>query len=179
MLPQLIDLNGLALSRIGSALDLLWMQFGALREISDHQGRPRHVGQLALHVNIPWRISVESRIAIGNRDLYFRANGDDYEFDQGGDSRFHVFANTFNDRRPSSRLIVQSAATDPTGGLQLKLSDNYCFETFPNVAHSSPGFEFWRLLEPSTDGPHLVRETGEMSSIHESGEPDDASEPPS
>ena len=179
VLPQIPDLTGLELSRIGCTLDLLWMQFGSLREISDRRGRTKHVGQLALHVNVPWRISDRSMIVIGNRDLYFHANGDCYDSEQGGDSRFHLFANSYNAQTPSSRLIVQSAATDHAGGLQLQLSDGYRFEAFPNVAHNSPGFEFWRLFAPWADGPHLVRETGQLSSIGESGEPDDARESPS
>ena len=160
--PQLVDLNGLALSRIGCALDLFWMQFGPLREVTDHKGRPKTVGELALHINVPWRFSDETSIVIGNRDLYFYSDGEHYDFNRGGESRFHIYASTFNEHLSSSQIVVESAETDHAGGLRLRLSKGYTFEAFPNVAHTSPGFEFWRLLAPALDGPHLVRDTGSV-----------------
>lgn len=155
-LDQLITLS---LSRIGCAGDLLWMQFGPLREDTSLRNVRRMIGDFALHVNVPWRFCKNSKIIIGNRDIYFYEDGEPFDFDHGGASRFHLFADLFNaelDLQPSS---VTSISSDDTGGLSIQLTDGYTFDAFPNVAYDSPGFEFWRMLQPATDLPHLIRET--------------------
>ena len=155
-LDQLVELP---LSRIGCALDLLWMQFGPLREEKSLRGTSRMVGDFALHVNVPWRFCRNSKILIGNRDMYFYGGGESYDFDRGGASRFHLFADRFNAELELHPLSITSISSDDAGSLSIQLTNGHTFEAFPNVSHDSPGFEFWRLLRPYTESQHLIRET--------------------
>lgn len=135
------------------------MQFGALTELTNRDGSKRLVGELALHVDVPWRFRHHSKILIGNRDLYWYPNGESYDFDKGGDSRFHVFANEYAAKMAAKEWSVASIADDNTGSFTLNFTGDLIFDAMPNVAHSSPGFEFWRLFSPVEDGKHLVSQT--------------------
>lgn len=155
-------LDGFRLRRIGRAADLLWLQFSELREVPSRRGGTRLVGEWALHVQTPWRFTRGSRIIVGVRDLYYYADtGEGFDWGKDGESRFDRLAATLNQEFEAASYCVTAITCDRVGGFSLRLGADVGFDVFPNVASTSPDFEFWRLFQPATQNPHFVVATDE------------------
>ncbi len=85
----LAPLVGLPLRCIGRAVVLLWAHFGELREIPTRKAGTRTVGEWALHVQCPWRISQPPSILVASGDYLYAADGNEpYDPRSGRESRF-------------------------------------------------------------------------------------------
>jgi hypothetical protein len=152
----LAPLVGLPLRRLGRAADLLWVQFGEMRELPDRRGGTRWVGEWALHVQCPWRLTRPPAILLARGDCFYEADsGDPYDWNAGGESRFDRCAAPLNREFESSPPQVETVAVDEVGGFTLRLSGDLVFEVFPDEC-SGTDAEHWRFFQPGGDGPHVV-----------------------
>ncbi len=144
----LAPLVGLPLRCFGRAADLLWVHFGEFREIPDRKGGTRTVGEWALHVQCPWRITQPPSILIAHGDCFHAADSDEpYDWDAVGESRFDRRALPLNQEFESSPPRVVSVAVDAVGGFTLQLDTGYFFDVSPD---DSTG-EWWRIFRPGRE----------------------------
>lgn len=159
----LAPLVGLPLRRIGRAADLLWVQFGEMRELPDRRGGTRTVGEWSLHVQCPWRITRPPTILVARGDCHYVAGSDEpYDWDAAGESRFDRCAAPLNREFESSPPTVEAVVTDAVGGFSLRLTGGYIFEVFPDDSTGSDT-EHWRFFQPGRDESHFVFPEPELS----------------
>ena len=157
------SLVGLPLGRIGRAADLLWVQFGALRELPGRNGGTKTVGEWALHIQCPWRVTLSSRIVIARGDCFRQADSDEpYDWDATGESRFDRLAAHLNHQLEASAPRVVKVAVDAVNGFSLDLDGGYTFDVFPAESTESDT-EHWRFFQPGMDGKQLIFESGCLS----------------
>lgn len=147
-------LIGLPLRCLGRAANMLWVQFGEMRESVSPLGRSRQTSEWALHVQCVWRLCGHGRIALGYRDFYYspaRVSLDDWS--TLGKSQFDVIADSLNHAFSTTPPRVLSFASDDTGGFSLHLTDDFRLDVFPE---SSQDGECWRLFQLGTDLDHFV-----------------------
>lgn len=168
----LVGLVGLPLWKMTRAGDTLWIQFGERRPVDGSagsngagtEGAGHEMGTLALLVACPWRWVADDRILVGSGDLLTPADPDaeleDFDWDAAGASWLDVRLEELATRLAADPPVVRTAIADPWLGLRVELSDATALELFPNstpTGHVST--EFWRLLQPGTEAPHLVTGT--------------------
>jgi hypothetical protein len=165
----LAGLVGLPLSRLTRSGDTLWIQLGDRAAPADDAtngagSAPAEDGTLALLVACPWRWAAADRILVGSGDLLTPADPDaeleDFDWDEPGASWLDVRLAELAERLATDPPVVRAAIADPWLGLRIELSDASALELFPNstpTGHVST--EFWRLLRPGTEVPHLVAGT--------------------
>jgi hypothetical protein len=145
----LAPLVGLPLRCIGRAADLLWVQFGNLRELANIRGGTRTVGDWALHVQCPWRITQPPTILVARGDCYYEASsGEPYDWATAGESRFDRYALSLNKEFKFSPPLVKAVDVDVVGGFSLRFNSAYIFEVFPDKSSDSDS-EHWRLFQPA------------------------------
>jgi hypothetical protein len=149
-------LVGLRLSGLGRAADLVWVQFGPLRRVPGVKQRWKFVGELALHLQCPWRLVRGSQIVAGWSDVFEPARRSRSPSAGTRSSR------TLFDSRVRSvplrrhRLTVLRTRADGIGGFSLLMSRGWALEVFPADSNSDPYSEWWRLFAPSRNKHHLV-----------------------
>ena len=158
----LAPLHGLRMWGPARAADMLTLQFGETRtRLSPVSGR-RDVGEYALHIQCPWRLTEGTRLVVGSGDLHTPANPDadreTWNWDVVGatwwDRRIEAF---FAER--SESLEVQDIIVDSFGGFRL-LCSGVTLEVFPSASAAPHDvFELWRLLQPSASTEHFVVRT--------------------
>jgi hypothetical protein len=148
-------LIGLPLRTIGRAGNLLWLGLGEWREVPDHRGGARSVGQWAIHIQCDWGFSKSGSPIVSSADYYVNFNGSDL-----GDNWDVIGANRFDKRAAQLRAAfevipprVVSIECDSVGGFSMHFDDISQLDVNPSEEISE---EFWRLFEPGTDGPHFV-----------------------
>ena len=151
-------LVGLPLAKIGRAADLLWLQFGTLRQVTTKHG-DKSVGDQAVHVQTSWRFVRDAKIILAVGDLYLLPNGDYYDWDVGGDSNFDILARDLNDLFSSASVVVLNAQCDDLGGFSLALSDGTRFDVFPKLSDTIGEIEHWRMFQPGANCVHTVCQT--------------------
>ena len=152
----LTPLVGLPLRCIGRAADLLWVQFGEMRELPDRRGGTRSVGEWALHVQCPWRITRPPAILVARGDCFYEADSDEpYDWDAARESRFDRCAAPLNREFESSPPAVEAVVADVVGGFSLRLTGGFIFEAFPDHSTGSDS-EHWRFFQPGRDERHFV-----------------------
>lgn len=126
------------------------------RSVIGFSGRPKIVGEYALHLQCCWRLRDVTSILVGSDDRWYPP-GD--PFDQPNGWKWED-ANRFDERTKSllSRFgsafpVVESVHADAIGGFQLSLAGGLALEAFPNDSASE---EFWRFFDPSRDTRHFV-----------------------
>jgi hypothetical protein len=147
---------GLPLQCIGRAANVAWLHFGEMREVDDLRGDRKTVGDWAIHIQCPWRLSRLSRIVIASDDYAYAPNGD-YLMDgwsHPGRSRFDFIAAKLCTEFEIHPPVVTSMQVDDVGGFSLGLADDYRLDVFPSSSDESD--ENWRLFEPSRDTKHFV-----------------------
>ncbi|GAB5404407.1 MAG: hypothetical protein Aurels2KO_26380 [Aureliella sp.] len=149
---------GLPLAKIGRSADLLWLQFGDLREVDTRYGA-KTVGDWAIHIQTSWRFVSNAQITLAVGDLYLLPSGDSYDWDIGGDSNFDIIARDFNKLLSSTSLLVQNTKCDDVGGFSLSFSNGIRFDVFPKISDTIDDIEHWRMFAPNTDDKHTVCET--------------------
>ena len=153
------SLVGLPLAKIGRAADLLWMQFGTLRQVKTRYGE-KAIGDWAIHVQTSWRFVCNAQILLAVGDLYLLPNGDSYDWEVGGESNFDVLAAKFNDAKTSVDTVVQHVQCDDVGSFSINFCDGTRFDVFPKISDSIEGIENWRMFQPSQNDAHTVCQTG-------------------
>lgn len=153
-------LVGIPLWDAGRAADLLWLAFGQRQTIPDFRGKPREVGEFALHVQCAWRFVQGEKVLAGNRDLYYPRGYTDakqeipsgFNWDvQGANRCDQVLAELF--ARRTKQFVVQRVKSGQAGELALLLEGGLTLQIFPN---DSLDGEHWRLFKPGSDEPHSV-----------------------
>ena len=149
------QLSGKRIWGWGRASDLTSFQFGPEREVTGTTGKSKTVGEYALHIQCPWRITAGENIVVGHREVYYPVSGDEPEsdFDWGpmGSNRLdQSLDRIFKDER---KLVVQAVEVGVGGYLRLYLSGDLSLEVFPD---DSLAHEHWRLFRPYTSERHLV-----------------------
>jgi hypothetical protein len=151
-------LEGKALWRCLRAADMATFDFGRRRESFDSRGNTKEVGELALHVQCPWRITREDDVVVGSRDLYYPADYDesqdvpgDFDWEQHPNRRDKLLVSLFHDG--TRELLVKRVEVGAAGSLHILLSDDFCLDVFPA---DSLSLEHWRLFVPDNDAPHFV-----------------------
>lgn len=149
-------LVGLPMWSLGRATDLVWFEFGTRRTVKDHKGEDKEVGDYALHVQCPWRITSADSILIGRGDIFCTPEQTNEptpaDFDWQKGNRFDRIVQQL--LQPESReFVVRAVQTGGAGSLAVGFENGYTLEIFP---HDSESGEHWRFFRPYTDEPHLV-----------------------
>lgn len=155
-------LHGLEFWGCGRAADLQWLQFGARYNASLRSGKPRQVGDYALHIQCAWRLCDHSAIIVASRDRYYpRSDAEPideaFNWDIPGGNRCDERMDGFLASHGPLRVV--KIAADDVGGFKLSLNGGFVFEVFPD---DSLGDEIWRLFRPSARTPHIVFEGGRI-----------------
>ncbi len=157
------------------AVEMEMFQFGDRVETKDFRGRPRTVGEWAIHLSAAWRIVANGRVLAGFSDYWIPPTGASYDdFDPGsnGGSRRDELMGKFVAHGEDAHR-VESATISDLGDLRLTFADGCVLETFtdlgfvPMEGEEAPE-ECWRLLWPATGLPHLVVEAGGVIDYPES-----------
>jgi hypothetical protein len=138
--------------------------FGTVRSI-DGRGT---MGEIALHIQCPWRIVTPNRIVTGSPDHWYPADEtvdlSQWEKDHSTPSvQEKRVSDLFCGYDPDTgacenttdKLVVEAVEADNYGGAELMLSGGYSLQLFP-AATFDPDSEHWRLFRPATDGDHFV-----------------------
>jgi hypothetical protein len=153
-------LVGTPLWDAGRAADLLWLAFGQRQTIKDFRGKPREVGEYALHVQCAWRFVRRETVVAGNRDLYYPRGYKDpkeeipkgFDWDvQGANRCDEVLAGLF--AGGAKQYVVVRIQPGHAGELALLLEGDLTLQIFPNDSLEG---EHWRLFRPGSDAPHWV-----------------------
>jgi hypothetical protein len=149
-------LAGLPLWALGRAADLAWFEFGERRTVRTHLGNEKQVGDYALHIQCPWRITRGDKIITGRGDIFCTPEESDLptpeDFDWQTGNRFdRIVVELFEQR--SGQFTVHSVQVGEAGSLAIVLDDGYKLEVFP---HDSESGEHWRFFKPYSDEPPLV-----------------------
>jgi hypothetical protein len=153
-------LVGMPLWDAGRAADLLWLAFGQRQTIQDFRGKPREVGEYALHVQCAWRFAQNEKVLVGNRDLYYPRGYKnpreeiprDFNWDvQGANRCDEVPDGLFADG--AKQYVVVRVQPGHAGELALLLEGGLTLQIFPNDSIEG---EHWRLFRPGSDAPHWV-----------------------
>ncbi|HEV8181890.1 MAG TPA: hypothetical protein VGQ61_05925 [Candidatus Angelobacter sp.] len=153
-------LAGMPLWDAGRAADLLWLALGPRQTIKDFRGKPREVGEYALHVQCAWRFVQGETVVAGNRDLYYPRGYKDpkdeipkeFNWDvQGANRCDEVLAELF--AGGAKQYVVVRIQPGHAGELALLLEGDLTLQIFPNDSLEG---EHWRLFRPGSDAPHWV-----------------------
>jgi len=158
--PELGDLRGIRLSVVRRAADMLVLHFGSIKPHWSGRGT---VGDMALHVQCPWRLQDSSRVLTGKEDLHDFAGGgaepEGWDYEQGSSRQDLALDRIFGDRDPvlgwsvsSDKFLVKSVDASPFGDIDITFSGGCRLQVFPVATV----LESWRLFIPDSDGPHLV-----------------------
>ena len=160
LLDALGNLCGKRLSSTHSSSSFRVFQFGPLA-----RRRKGWVGESALHIICPWRITVNGRIVTGSRDGRFNREGDlvlDWDQFTVQDSLQYRLLEEWLPRDPtkitvtkhgridlyaidpSLNIIVEAATLGPIGDLQLDLSGGVRID----VMIDGTVWDQWRILNP-------------------------------
>jgi hypothetical protein len=151
----LSPLVGLPLRAIGRATNMLWLQFGEMREVPARGGGTKNVGDWALHIQCPWRLCRPGQIVVGYHDFYYDLTGKPLDdWDKPGHSRFDHAAAALRRQFETSPPLVDSATPDDVGGFTLRLSPDYQIDVFPTSGDDST--EHWRVFRPGDLDSHFV-----------------------
>ncbi len=151
-------LEGKALWRASRTLDMAKFDFGARRSRTDSDGAAGEVGEFALHIQCPWRITRQGKVIVGSGDLYYPANHrydenvpDEFDWERTTTLRDQLLDVLFEGGK--RQFIVQKVEAGDAGGLQIVLSEALCLDVLP--CDSLPR-EHWRLFEPDNFESHFV-----------------------
>lgn len=155
-----MPLVGISLWDAGRAADLMWLALGQRQIVHDFRGKPREVGEYALHVQCAWRFVQNEKVLVGNRDLYYPAGYRDpreeipkgFKWDvQGANRCDELLTNLF--KGGANQFVVLRIEAGHAGELALLLEGGLTLQIFPN---DSLDGEHWRLFRPGSNEPHSV-----------------------
>ncbi|VXB34082.1 conserved hypothetical protein [Burkholderia sp. 8Y] len=129
---RLSVLQGLQLSGVNRAADMLTLAFGAQRPVTNFRGVVKHVGEWALHIQSAWRLEQMGRVAATEVDL---RRGDD-------EARATVHRLQRLLLEPDFP-IVESVTANEAGGVSLSLSGDLNLTVVPDAVEED---EDWRFF---------------------------------
>lgn len=154
-------MRGLPLWAAGRAADVLWLQFGGRRTAPTAGDPARVVGEYALHVHCPWRLSAAGGVIAGRSDMYVAADPElpeaDFRWDRPGDALLDAQLRRWVDGHAAAPVRVEVIAVDRCAGFVARLAPACALEVFPDafaVPHDLR--EQWRLLRPGVEAAHFV-----------------------
>ena len=151
----LAPLVGHPLRTIGRAANMVWLHFGEMREVTTRDGGTKTVGDWAVHVQCPWRISKRGRIVIAYRDFYYSPVGDVLDdWDTAGASQFDSAAVSLRTEFETDPPVVTSVQPEDVVGFSIYFSHDYRLDVFPDC--SSDLSEYWRIFQPGDSSKHFV-----------------------
>lgn len=139
------------------AADMACFQFGAHRQVTNSRGETVEVGEYALHLQCPWRITKGDQVVIAALDVY--KPREDNQADDSSDFDWDHEENLLEERAKSifgngmREYVVQRVEAGNGGALTMVLQGGLWFEIVPS--DSTKG-EHWRLFQPRTDNEHFV-----------------------
>jgi hypothetical protein len=140
------------------AADMACFQFGQRRKAMGQNGREKEVGDHALHVQCPWRITQGDQVVVGRQDLYYPAEyaednslPTDFDWDHDPNRHDKLLASLFGNE--AQGFVVQQIEVGTAGSFRIILRSGFSLEVFPS---DSLRGEHWRLFEPDKDRPHFV-----------------------
>ncbi len=150
-------LVGLRLTAARLTGGMLNVHFGTLRDTPRGQ-----VGDLAVHVQCPWRLELHGAIVTGRDDMESEA-GDQAPWKTARgyasvtEAHLHNLLGAYDEGTRSflnvgHALDVTDARLGPCGNLTIELTGDYRLALFP----SGSANEDWRIFEPSSETPHFV-----------------------
>lgn len=146
---RLAPLEGLEVSNVNHAADMLTLGFGPLRETKNIKGVIKRVSAWAIHVQCDWRLERAGN-AIATRDDL-----------RGPDEKAHDTAKRLDETLAGQGLVkVKSIAADDTGGIVISLSGDYRLVVIPDGLEDD---EDWRFFAPGVDATHFVIEGGKVA----------------
>jgi hypothetical protein len=137
------------------AVDMEIFDFGPLHDWVDKRGRARSSGDVALHVQAPWRIVHRGRILMGYRDMRDPPTGvstEGWDPNDAARTRRDELREAFQAEREANPRVVTAAVADRIGDLRITFDDGAELQVLPDSI--APDDEYWRLFWD--DGPHLV-----------------------
>ncbi|MCW3105546.1 MAG: Uncharacterized protein JWQ09_52 [Segetibacter sp.] len=143
----LSDLIGLPLTRTTRAANIECLKFGSVYR-TDKDGGKNNIGEFALHLTCPWRLTNETHIIVGSDDLYQQAD-ETAEYDE--DYNYHEFNANLRDVKldkliNENKLSIVSANADKYGGLEICFDNNIKLTVFPDLTSKADN-EYWRLID--------------------------------
>ncbi|MGF6305365.1 MULTISPECIES: hypothetical protein [Paraburkholderia] len=146
---RLSALQGLQLSSVNRAADMLTLGFGDLRPVTNFRGVIKHVGEWALHIQCPWRLEEAAQVVATQEDL------------SGSDERAYATADHLRgllvERGPCT---VDSVSVSDDAGMIVSLSRGFRLVVTPDGIE---GAEDWRFFAPGVDAAHLVIKGGDVA----------------
>jgi hypothetical protein len=133
-------------------------QDGPRRRILDFYGRPKDVGEWALHLQCNWRIVAGDRVTVGSVDLQYPADytgeesiPDDFDWERDPNRRDSRLNELFMDG--SREFTVRNVAIGYGGACAIDFEAGMRLEVVPmdSMAH-----EHWRLFATGGSGPEIV-----------------------
>jgi hypothetical protein len=124
------QLQGLALWSAGRA-GIVWFQFGSRRTVRGLRGKTKEVGELALHLNCPWRL-------LGPEGKLLACDHSEPEVLAG---------------LASPPLLCSTVRVGQGGAFELEFAGGERLLAEPEDPDSE---EFWRLFSPYSGRPHFV-----------------------
>jgi hypothetical protein len=145
-------LAGLSWRSIGRAADLVWLQFGQLRQVPAALGGTKWVGEWALHLQCPWNFDLDGKEFLCSKDILLDRDGKPLVSPPDG-----PFGSKFDDE---AWMLNQSLGRNAPWVTSIAVEDfgfSLDFKDQRKLAVIAEGRgELWRLFRPSTDHPHFV-----------------------
>jgi len=142
---------------LGRAADLVWLEFGPRRDVVDHRGETREVGEYALHVQCSWRVLDEDQLVTGSADIYRPRPGwtgeGDFDWDVQGANRFDGRAGKLTAHLADEPVVVTSVDVTEWGDLVISLSHGFRVDVLRTGSVQEEG---WRFFRPYRDDDHVV-----------------------
>lgn len=163
--PTLAQLVGLPLKVARHAASMLVLHFGEIRRSTGAHG-PVSYGDLAIHVQCPWRISAGGKLLFGSADRWRPIEGVEVEDwdawwesphpnreDQGWERLLGGRDEaTRSFECPDDSILVMEVHPSDIGDLKITFSSAVTLNIFANGSDH----EFWRLLAPGNQSEHLI-----------------------
>jgi hypothetical protein len=158
----LAPLTGLVMWGPARAATMVSLQFGEPRKAPTARAPERLVGEYALHIQTPWRLSGAIGVIAGSADMHEPIDPDvpdeDFRFDIPGSSVLdHQLKRWSLAARSAPRRVVR-VQVDRCAGFSLSLSEaDERLEVFPD-AFALPHYlrEHWRVFQPDRESSHFV-----------------------
>lgn len=150
-------LIGLPMWSGGRTVNLVWLQFGPKKIVTDRTGE-KEVGEFALHLQCFWRIRDKKTILVASGDRFY-PRGDPYEETEDFDwtlpgvNRCDEKLDVLFQSRRLPYLVVRSIKTDPYGGFSLQFRASIKLDVSPDDTVNN---EKWRIFRPYSGETHFV-----------------------
>ena len=119
------------------------------------------MGEYALHIQCPWRVSGRTGVIVGSAvtGLAPDPSTPEWLFDAGKvrETLAGVRMSAWIQQFAARPLVVARVDVDQCGGFSLQLSEGFALEVLPTAsAREEDPRELWRLLRPGEKSRHFV-----------------------